>query len=329
GDSPGWQPQDLVGRLTGAREAAETAGAEWVDFSEGVEFEAPAGRIAKRFRFAKSLAETDLLVSLPKLKTHQLMYYTGAIKNLFGLVPGLEKSAFHLRFPGRAEFATMLADLVLAARPDFSLMDAVVAMEGPGPNNGRPRRLGLVMASRDPLALDWSAAGLIGYEPRQIAYLAELMDRLAAARAAPGGEPRQAGTRAAAGEGTAFRRGAGLPEWAASPADIAVAGVAVAEAKPDSFELVPVLGKNDFLAEKLPPWLHRLVKGFMVPRPRFIDAKCVACAGCVRICPAKALELAPGRAGKRRVKLDHEACIRCYCCHEICPEDAIALVRRP
>ncbi len=341
GDSPGWQTQELVGRKTGVKDAVLQSGGEWADFSTEAEFELPEGRLARRFRLAAPLAEADLLVSLPKLKTHQLMYYTGAVKNLFGLVPGLQKSAFHLRFPGRGEFAGMLSDLALASAPDFSLMDAIVAMEGPGPNNGRPRSLGLVLASRDPLALDWTAAGLIGYEPGTVPYLADLMGRMAAkagdaARPERGPAPESAREPAEDGarnggrdEAPEASRRRAFPSWAASPAEIVLAGLPLAEAKPEGFDLVPLLKENDFLSKKLPPWLHRLVKGAMVPRPRFDHGKCVRCSGCVRICPAKALVLAPSARDPRgRIEIDYERCIRCYCCHEICPEDAIDLVRR-
>jgi uncharacterized protein (DUF362 family)/Pyruvate/2-oxoacid:ferredoxin oxidoreductase delta subunit len=322
GDSPGWQAQDFVGKKSGIREAAEESGAEWADFSQGREVDNPEGRLVKSFSLAAPLSEVDLLVSLPKLKTHELMYYSGAIKNLFGLVPGLEKSAFHLRFPRREDFAAMLADLALAAAPDFSIMDAVVAMEGPGPNNGRPKSLGLLLASKDPLAMDWAAAGLIGYEPEKVPYLAELMAR------APGG------LRGDEGETRA--------RWISSAEDISIAGLSLAEARPASFELIPLVKETDFFRKRLPPWLHRFVKDFLVPRPVFDHGKCVRCGGCVNICPAKALSLkahggpggdnrggaSHGGSSRPRIEIDYRACLRCYCCHEVCPENAIRLVKR-
>lgn len=312
GDSPGWQSEDFVGRKSGIREAAEENGAEWADFSQGRDFPCPEGRLMKSFNLAAPLAEADLLVSLPKLKTHELMYYSGALKNLFGLVPGLEKSAFHLRFPRREDFAVMLADLALAAEPDFAIMDSVVAMEGPGPNNGSPKALGLLLASKDPLALDWVASGLIGYEPEKIAYLADLMGRKAGGLSGAEGEARA--------------------RWVSSPEEIEFAGLPLEEARPGSFELVSRLHANDFFAKRLPPWAHGLVKNLLVPRPVFDHAKCARCGGCVSICPAKALRLAPakgsGGGSRPRIEIDYRACLRCYCCHEVCPEDAIRLLRR-
>lgn len=296
GDSPGWQSQELVGLRSGIKDAALSEGAEWADFSEGLEVECPEGKLVKRFVLARALSEADLLVSLPKLKTHHLMYYTGAVKNLFGLVPGLQKSAFHLRFPDRKEFSAMIADLALAARPDFSLMDALVAMEGPGPNNGRPIRLGLLLASADALALDWTAASLVGYDPAQVPYLAAL---------------------------------AGRGAYISGPEDIETTGLDPDAVRPESFELIPVLHETDFFARHLPAWLHRIVKNCTVARPRFDHETCVRCGGCVKICPAKALAIRPSENGGDRVEIDYEKCIRCYCCHEICPEDAIRLVKTP
>ncbi len=297
GDSPGWQPQDLAGRCTGLKEAAESEGAEWADFSREAERECPSGKRVRRFTFAAALDEADLLVSLPKLKTHGLVRYTGAIKNLFGLVPGLGKSAFHLRFPDPADFGSMLVDLALAARPAYSMMDAVVAMEGHGPNNGKPRRLDLVLGSRDPLALDWSAAGLIGYDPAEVGYLAE-----------------------------AAARGVSDPDfpWISGPGDIELRGARIEEVRPASFELVrgPHPG-TDIFAGRMPAFLHRMVKNLGAPRPYFDQRACRRCGACVRICPPRALRI------EGRIEIDRDKCIRCYCCDEVCPHNAIRLRRRP
>lgn len=297
GDSPSWQAQDLAGRRSGIKAAVEAEGALWTDFSEGAEYECAEGRRVKRFTLAKALGEADFLVSLPKLKTHRLVRYTGAIKNLFGLVPSLGKSAFHLRFPDPEDFGAMLVDLALATKPAFSLMDAVVAMEGHGPNNGKPKELGLVLASRDPLALDWTAAGLIGYEPSEIGYLAD-----AAARGV----------------------------WAGGAADIEIRGERPEEVAPASFELVRATsGGTDIFASRIPAFLHRIVKNMSVPRPFFDHAKCEGCGACVRICPPRALAFIDAPGAGKRVAVDRAKCIRCYCCDEVCPADAISLRRRP
>ncbi len=291
GESPGWQSAALVAGRTGTRAVAEEEGVEWADFSDTIIAEVPDGRVVKRFEVARAALEADLLVSLPKLKTHKLLFFTGASKNLFGIVPGLAKSRYHLRFPERREFGAMITDLVLAAKPAFALMDAVTGMEGPGPGNGTPRHLGWLLASRDCLALDWVAAGLIGYDPGDVPYLADARDR-------------------------------GL----LVPGDIEVGDLDPDRERVPDFDRIRVPHDTDFFRARLPGFIHRLARNLTVDRPAFSDRRCVACAGCVKICPARALSF---REGKRAPVVDYAACIRCYCCHEICPADAIKLVRRP
>ncbi len=291
GESPGWQSTAMVAARTGARAVVDEEGAEWADFNESVVLELPRGRVVKRFEVARAAAEADILVSLPKLKTHKLLYFTGAAKNLFGIVPGLGKSRYHLRFPERREFGAMITDLVLAAKPAFALMDAVVGMEGPGPGNGTPRPLGWLLASRDCLALDWTASGLIGYEPGDIPYLADARDR-------------------------------GI----LAPGDIEVRDLDPDRERVQDYKRIRVPHDTDFFRARLPAPVHRIARNLAVERPAFSDRRCIACAGCVKICPAGALSF---RAGKKAPVIDYSACIRCYCCHEICPADAIKLVRRP
>ena len=291
GESPGWQGIEEVARKTGVRAVVEEEGAEWADFSETVEVRVPEGRVVRRFGLARAAVEADLLVSLPKLKTHKLLFFTGAAKNLFGIVPGLGKSGYHLRFPERRDFGAMITDLVLAAKPAFALMDAVVGMEGPGPGNGTPRRLGLLLASRDCLALDWVASELIGYQPENIPYLADARDR-------------------------------GLLD----PDEVRVEGLDPARERVPDYKRIHVPHDNDFFRAHLPAFAHRIARNLAVERPAFSDLKCVRCAGCVKICPAKALSF---REGRQAPVIDYAACIRCYCCHEICPADAIRLIRRP
>ena len=214
GESPAWQSSEAGARKSGIMAACEAEGVEWLDFSADAEYECPDGVRVKRFRLAAALREADLLVSMPKLKTHRLMRYTGAIKNLFGLVPGLQKSAFHMRFPAPADFGYMLVDLALTAKPAYSLMDAVVSMEGEGPANGRPVETGLLLASRDPLALDWIAASVAGYEPGELGYLVD-----------------------------ACARGA----WISGPGDIELKGLSIAEARPVDISPKNCLKKGSFI----------------------------------------------------------------------------------
>jgi len=291
GDSPGWQPPALAASASGLMEATKAEGAEWADFNDSVSIDSPSGLRVRRFTVARAAAEADLVVSLPKLKTHSLMYFTGAAKNLFGVIPGIQKSAFHLRFPGREEFGSMICDLVLALKPAASIMDAVVGMEGPGPNNGQPVDIGLIMGSTNVFELDWVASSLVGYKPMEISYL-----HLAASDTRYGFD---AGAISTSGENPQTRH-------------------------MHTFKRVEVLKENDFFRKRMPSWAYKPLKNLLVPRPVFLNKPCIRCSACIKICPADALAFT---AGRNAPAVDYDKCIRCYCCHEVCPVDAIALKR--
>lgn len=292
GESPGYQSFDQAARKSGLMEVIEEEGVEFDDFSRAEEIEHPKASLVTNFRIAKAVGEADILISLPKLKTHTLLQYTGAIKNLFGAVPGFEKAAYHFRFPDKLLFGRMIVDLAICLDADFALMDAIVAMEGPGPGSGYPKKVGQVLASRNLLALDRSACRLVGYDPDLIDYLKTAYD-----------------------SGYWLSPGQDASVDGPDPSCVAVRGFKTLKGnKPVGFQ------------HRIPPPLHALVQAFVAPTPRFSARRCVLCRGCVDICPAKALAVAPGAAkGKagRKILLDKKACIRCYCCHEVCPAEAI------
>ncbi|MDR2739941.1 MAG: DUF362 domain-containing protein [Treponema sp.] len=178
GDSPGLQKLNFTAKLSGLGAVTKRMGAEWVDFTrEKADIPCPAGKTVKQFFLTAAVKEADCLISLPKLKTHQLMYYTGAMKNLFGLVPSVAKSPMHVRFPSREAFASMIVDLNLAVMAHYALMDAIIGMEGPGPGSGDPRRIGLILASSNLLALDAAASEIVGYPPQEIPVSREALSR--------------------------------------------------------------------------------------------------------------------------------------------------------
>lgn len=296
GDSPAWQTGSSASKTAGIYQAVELSGAEWIDFAPGKPRAAPEAKLVKNFIFASALDECDLIVSLPKLKTHRLMIYTGAIKNFFGLVPGLGKSGMHLRFPDRLRFGTMLVDLAMALPPSFTFMDGIIAMEGEGPGNGTPFRLGAVLASADPAALDWIAAQCIGYDPLKIPYLVDALER-------GGRNPQSPG--------------------------ISVGPLSVAQAAAKNFKLLPYERPASSSADRMPAFAKALFRKLTVDRPIFHPDKCIGCSACVKVCPADALELGRNRRGQQQIKIDDEACITCFCCHEVCPAHAVSIGKVP
>lgn len=127
---------------------------------------------------AEAVKFADIIITLPKLKTHVLTAYTGAMKNMFGLMVGNNKAKTHYRFPDKNDFSAYLTDLNIAVKPRYGLMDGILAISGNnGPTNGIPTQVGILAASRNVLALDWMCASLIGYDPRQIINLDDALNR--------------------------------------------------------------------------------------------------------------------------------------------------------
>jgi uncharacterized protein (DUF362 family) len=141
GDSPAVHTQKFKGLKSGIFRVCESTGAEWVDFmTNPVEKSLRKGKI----RVASIVDQVDLIISLPKFKNHELVYFTGAIKNTLGLVPGFSKGKQHALHQDRSKFGEFLVDLNEAVTPDYFLMDGIMGMEGPGPGRGLPIEIGLL-----------------------------------------------------------------------------------------------------------------------------------------------------------------------------------------
>lgn len=295
GDSPaGPSTENILRRLaakTGIAEVCEEEGVPFALFLEPITMRNEGGRVAKSFDVTKTLGEVDGVISLAKLKTHSFTRYTGAVKNLFGLVHSLKKAEYHLRMKDPDAFSEMLVDLAQLVRPRLTIMDGVVGMDGDGPSAGRPRQVGLLLASSDPHALDLVAITLIGEDPQDVGTV-----RIAADRDL-------------------------LP--ADGIAGVDVIGEAMDTVRVPDFRMPPKLRRLG----AAPGFLASIVAEGVARKPAFDDSICVGCGQCVDICPADALVLA--RAGNRKIKIDRGACIRCYCCQEVCPENAIRLKRMP
>lgn len=120
----------------------------------------------KKLMLAKAVTEADVIIGLPKLKTHTLTYYTGAVKLLYGYIPGLFKTEYHLHTANDISlFADLLLDIHETYPPALTLMDAIVGMEGAGPSNGKPRKIGLILSSKSCTALDYVAVTIAGFDP--------------------------------------------------------------------------------------------------------------------------------------------------------------------
>jgi uncharacterized protein (DUF362 family)/Pyruvate/2-oxoacid:ferredoxin oxidoreductase delta subunit len=125
------------------------------------------------FGVAKAAYESDLIINLPKVKTHALTTLTAAVKNFYGLLPGYQKAQLHKAYPKPSHFCRLLRALHAALPPNFSIADGIVGMEGEGPANGKPVPLGFLAASRDAVALDLALCQTLRIDPRRVPYLTD------------------------------------------------------------------------------------------------------------------------------------------------------------
>lgn len=296
GESPATAPSTFAAKATGMYEQVVKNGGKWVDFNAEISVTATNAKLAHSFSFASAFKEADLIVSVAKLKSHQLMSYTGAMKNLFGLVVGLKKAQMHYRFPDKKDFATYLTDLNLAAKAQYAIMDAIIGMDGPGgPGNGNPIPMNFLASSCNILALDWICAKAAGYNPNEILNLKDALER---------------------------------NHWLNNENEIQLTGCNFEEIFCPNFKAVHQNTAAITLGKMLPPFVDSLAKLIFERNPHFNKNKCIKCGKCIEICPPQILSFALTKDSKKsHIQIQRNKCLRCYCCHEICPVEAITLRR--
>jgi len=247
------------------------------------------GKVIKKIEVIKPVLDADIIINLPKFKTHDLTVITGAVKNIFGVIPGFLKPGYHARFNRVEKFSDMLIDLIMLIKPEISIMDGVLGVEGEGPGmSGSPRKVGLILASKNPISLDVVMAKVMGIRE-------ELCPTIVAARS---------------------RKIEG-----ADINDIEVLGEELGKVIISDFELPKNAGreelvKNSFKSNYILPF----VRNSLSPYPAVNRNKCSLCKTCVRVCPENSIFIKGGR-----IKFNYKKCIRCFCCSEMCPEGAIEL----
>jgi uncharacterized protein (DUF362 family)/Pyruvate/2-oxoacid:ferredoxin oxidoreductase delta subunit len=255
GDSPG---------STGTLKAAERCGlltvcreedVELVPFDSTIEVPFPEGLTVKKLALARPLSEVDKVISLAKMKTHTFMGTTGATKNMFGFIVGIQKAQFHLRMQARKEFAGMLIDLANLVKPVLSIVDGVVGMEGNGPRNGKPVRAGVILAGANCFAVDIVMAEMMGFNPEGLP--------LTALALAQGLTPPLSGI-----------------ELVGSAKDIRLKFI-----EPHSMKS---------LEDRVPKWVADLGRNQLTARPE-ISGACVGCGRCADHCPPQAMTVTEGK----------------------------------
>lgn len=286
GDSPGFHTPAAAAKKSGIAGVADELGIKLADFQNGEEITFHEGVQNKRFVIAKGVLECDGLISLPKLKTHGMARMTGCIKNQFGCIPGPLKGEFHVRMPDINDFAKMLVDLNSYLKPRLYIMDGIIAMEGNGPRSGNPKKMGILLISSDPVALDATVCRLVNLDPEFVPT-------------------------------TKYGFDAGLGVY--NENDIEIVGDKVECYKDFDVTREPVRPIKYGRA-------IRSLVNVVVPKPYITEGSCVKCGVCVQMCPVspKAVDWHDGVKSKAPT-YKYKRCIRCYCCQELCPEGAIKL----
>ncbi|MDD3831449.1 MAG: DUF362 domain-containing protein [Clostridia bacterium] len=244
------------------------------------------GQRIKLLDITNSYNNADVVINIGKLKSHSFTGYTGAVKNLFGLVPGLVKVEMHSRYPSIDQFVDCLIDIerFASAKILLHIIDAVMGMEGQGPTNGNPRFMGKIIASPNAYLADCAGVSLFD-NPLSMPLLKRAVERDI------------------------------IPQDYTTMTDFdfdTLKSSYIADF--DSVVVLPTTFLN------MPRWMAKLLKNNLSPRVQPDHKICRGCNKCVTHCPAKAMTLVNHKATVTQKK-----CIRCYCCQELCPFNAIKM----
>jgi uncharacterized protein (DUF362 family)/NAD-dependent dihydropyrimidine dehydrogenase PreA subunit len=250
GDSPGGlvKIEDIYEKCR-YRQMADEENVKLVRFDDIVKI--------KGIPFAKIKDEVDVVISLPKFKTHAITTITCAVKNIFGLVPGLYKVHCHKLAPNFNSFAKELVKIYSLAKPDLTIIDAVQAMQGDGPSGGPVYDLKLVLASSDAVSADAVVSKIIGLDPLDV-------------------------------PSTKYAHGLNIGQ--AGLNDIEIAGEPISEVRAVGFMLPKIMA-----IYKIPNFLLKTILRF-IPLMLTVDPeKCNNCLMCAKICPQKTISQVRGK----------------------------------
>jgi uncharacterized protein (DUF362 family)/NAD-dependent dihydropyrimidine dehydrogenase PreA subunit len=264
GDSPGGgssvSSYKSLLQKTGIQKVIDETGCQCVRFDEEtVDVSSNKAKKFKKLTLSKAITEADVIIGLPKLKTHSLTYYTGAIKLLYGYIPGMYKPEYHLHTARDINlFAELLLDLHEMYTPTISIMDAVVGMEGAGPSNGNPREIGLLLASKSCTAMDYVAVTIAGFDPMSVPTVK-----------------------------MANERGIGP----SSLTEITTFGEKVEPLIMKDFKKATTMWSS-----RVPSFMTNILKTIIAVKPRIEAFKCKKCGECSRDCPPQAIKFMKGSA---------------------------------
>lgn len=244
----------------------------------------PKAKVLSDITSMEVLEQVDKVISVSKLKTHGMMKFTGAVKNMYGIIPGLIKAEYHFQYPELKKFSNMLVDVCSYKVPVLSFMDGIVGMEGDGPSSGDLRKVGAVIASSSPYALDVIACQLVNIDPLEVPTIQRSVER--------GLIPKDFSK--------LVLHGKSLEDFSLKP-----------------FK-TPEITDLNFVKGRVPKFLESPLNSLLLPKPTFDHQKCVSCGDCGEVCPSQVI-----RFENKKPYADLKNCIRCFCCQELCPVKAV------
>lgn len=221
--------------------------------SDPVTFDSPAGQ----FNIAKTIFESDVILNMPKVKTHSLTTLTAAVKNMYGTVPGFHKAMLHKSHPNNPSFSRLIAEILKKTKPHLSLADGIIGMHGAGPSAGQPVKMNFIALSEDPVAMDIIICEIMGIAPKKVRYLVNLT-----------------------------KDHGGIDEYRKT---IEIVGNSIID-----LEIEPLKIPNTVFTDFIPAWLAEIIGPLIWVRP-VINDKCIHCGRCVKACPVTALSIEPGQ----------------------------------
>ena len=290
GDSPGIGTAKGVARTIKLKHYLTVNRCKIVNFNKTVLIKGERGPFGK-FKIAEEISKANVVINLPKVKSHGQMILTGAVKNNFGAIVGMEKPQWHLKAgTDHDSFAWMIIKVMEVVNPSVTIVDGIVGMDGNGPNAGRPRKLGWMIGGVNCHSIDSLICTLLGMNENDVPTLRVALQ---------GYKTDYKSSKIFNCEGDNYKEK--IINDFLLPTQVNV--------------LTPGLSKR----------VGDLLRTPLTEKPIINHRLCTGCSICIKHCPADTIKLVEEM--ETEAVIDYDKCIRCFCCQEMCPEGAISIAQ--